>query len=97
VGEDFACRPQLGFRMLPTDMPPEYDEWGPPWRGPRVGEMCVQHVVESGVSGVSGVYTSVTGAYMCTHRIDVHEATHKCFLFSLFDSYLKFAISISPS
>jgi hypothetical protein len=55
--------------------------------------MCVQHVAES---GVSGVHTSVTGAYRCTHRIDVHEATHECSLFSLFDSYLKFVISISP-
>jgi hypothetical protein len=52
VGEDFSCRPQLGFRMPPTDVPPEYDEWGPPRRAPRVGEMCVQHVAESGVSGV---------------------------------------------
>jgi hypothetical protein len=82
--------------MPPTDMPPEYDEWGLPRWGPRVGEMCVQHVAESGVSGVSRVHTSVTWAYRCTHRIDVHEATHECFLFSFFDSHLKFVISISP-
>jgi hypothetical protein len=61
--------------------------------GVHASVRCVSNTLQS---GVSGVHTSVTGAYRCTHKIDVHEATHECFSFSLFESYLKFLISISP-
>jgi hypothetical protein len=49
--------------------------------GVHASVRCVSNTLQS---GVSGVHTSVTGAYRCTHKIDVHEATHECFSFSLF-------------
>jgi hypothetical protein len=66
-GSRFRMPPQVGEVL-------DYDEQDPPQRGPRVGDMCVTQIVVSGVRGVSGVDTSVTGTYMSY----VHAAAHTC-------------------
>jgi hypothetical protein len=66
-GSRFRLPPQVGEVL-------DYNERGPPQRGPRVGDMCVTQIAVSGVRGVSGVDTSVTGTYMSY----VHAAAHTC-------------------
>jgi hypothetical protein len=66
-GSRFRLPPQVGEVL-------DYDKRGPPQWGPRVGDMCVTQIALSGVRGVSGVDTSVTGTYMSY----VHTAGHTC-------------------